>query len=42
VLVTAQRQALLDLEDWDERVRWRDRQLIGLTSTMATAVPASR
>jgi hypothetical protein len=38
----AQRQALLDLEDSDERVRWRDRQLIGLTSTMATAVPASR
>lgn len=26
--VTAQRRALLDLDDWDERVRWRDRQLI--------------
>lgn len=26
--VTAQRRALLDLEDWDERVRWRDRQLL--------------
>jgi 3-hydroxyacyl-CoA dehydrogenase len=26
--VTAQRRALLDLGDWDERVRWRDRQLI--------------
>jgi 3-hydroxyacyl-CoA dehydrogenase len=28
--VTAQRRALLDLDDWDERVRWRDRQLIQL------------
>jgi 3-hydroxyacyl-CoA dehydrogenase len=28
--VTAQRRALLDLDDWDERVRWRDRQLIRL------------
>jgi 3-hydroxyacyl-CoA dehydrogenase len=28
--VTAQRRALLDLDDWDERVRWRDRQLIHL------------
>ena len=28
--VTAQRRALLDLDDWDERVRWRDRQLIDL------------
>ena len=26
--VTAQRRALLDLDEWDERVRWRDRQLI--------------
>jgi 3-hydroxyacyl-CoA dehydrogenase len=26
--VTAQRRALLDLDDWDERVRWRDRQLV--------------
>ena len=26
--VTAQRRALLDLDDWDERVRWRDAQLI--------------
>jgi 3-hydroxyacyl-CoA dehydrogenase len=28
--VAAQRRALLDLDDWDERVRWRDRQLIRL------------
>jgi len=28
--VTAQRRAVLDLDDWDERVRWRDRQLIRL------------
>lgn len=28
--VTAQRRALLALEDWDERVRWRDRQLLSL------------
>lgn len=28
--VTAQRRALLDLDDWDERVRWRDRRLIEL------------
>jgi 3-hydroxyacyl-CoA dehydrogenase len=28
--VTAQRRALLDLDDWDERVRWRDRQLARL------------
>lgn len=26
--VTAQRRALLDLADWDERVRWRDRELM--------------
>lgn len=26
--VTAQRRALLDLDHWGERVRWRDRQLI--------------
>lgn len=26
--VTAQRRALVDLDDWDERVRWRDAQLI--------------
>ncbi|WP_179963999.1 3-hydroxyacyl-CoA dehydrogenase [Mycolicibacterium parafortuitum] len=26
--VTAQRRMLLDLDDWDERVRWRDRRLI--------------
>lgn len=30
--VTAQRRALLDLDDWDERVRWRDRKLIELRS----------
>lgn len=28
--VTAQRRALLNLDDWDERVRWRDAQLIRL------------
>lgn len=28
--VTAQRRALLDLRDWDQRVRWRDRKLIEL------------
>lgn len=28
--VTAQRRKLLDLDDWDERVRWRDRQLMRL------------
>jgi 3-hydroxyacyl-CoA dehydrogenase len=28
--VTAQRRALLDLQDWDQRVRWRDRKLIEL------------
>jgi 3-hydroxyacyl-CoA dehydrogenase len=28
--VTAQRRALLDLDDWDERVRWRDGRLIRL------------
>ncbi|MGH3640273.1 MAG: 3-hydroxyacyl-CoA dehydrogenase [Mycobacterium sp.] len=28
--VTDQRRALLDLDDWDDRVRWRDRQLIRL------------
>ena len=28
--VTTQRRALLDLDDWDERVRWRDRRLIRL------------
>lgn len=26
--VTAQRRALLSLDDWDERVRWRDRMLM--------------
>lgn len=31
--VTAQRRALLDLDDWDERVRWRDRQLIRLRAS---------
>jgi 3-hydroxyacyl-CoA dehydrogenase len=38
--VTAQRRALLDLDDWDERVRWRDRQLIALRN-MATRSSAS-
>lgn len=33
--VTAQRRALLDLEDWDERVRWRDRQLIRMRAQNA-------
>jgi 3-hydroxyacyl-CoA dehydrogenase len=33
--VTAQRRALLDLDDWDERVRWRDRQLIRLRDAPA-------
>jgi 3-hydroxyacyl-CoA dehydrogenase len=28
--VTNQRRAILPLEDWDERVRWRDEQLIAL------------
>jgi 3-hydroxyacyl-CoA dehydrogenase len=36
--VTAQRRALLDLDDWDERVRWRDRQLIGLRGARDLAV----
>ncbi|MET0453291.1 MAG: 3-hydroxyacyl-CoA dehydrogenase [Mycobacterium sp.] len=41
--VTAQRRALLDLDDWDERVRWRDRQLIALQSARsAGALTASR
>lgn len=34
--VTAQRRALLDLDDWDERVRWRDRQLIRLREASTT------
>ncbi|EIF35362.1 3-hydroxyacyl-CoA dehydrogenase [Burkholderia sp. Ch1-1] len=29
-LVAAQRRAALPLDDWDARVRWRDRQLMGL------------
>ena len=33
--VTAQRRALLALEDWDERVRWRDRQLIRMRAQNA-------
>lgn len=33
--VTAQRRALLDLDDWDERVRWRDRQLIRMRAQNA-------
>lgn len=33
--VTAQRRALLDLDDWDERVRWRDRQLIRMRAPRA-------
>lgn len=33
--VTAQRRALLDLGDWDERVRWRDRQLIRIRAQHA-------
>lgn len=32
--VTAQRRALLDLDDWDERVRWRDAQLIRMRDTL--------
>jgi 3-hydroxyacyl-CoA dehydrogenase len=35
--VTAQRRALLDLDDWDERVRWRDRQLINCAAVMFIA-----
>ncbi|WP_222622219.1 3-hydroxyacyl-CoA dehydrogenase [Mycolicibacterium fluoranthenivorans] len=34
--VTAQRRALLDLDDWDERVRWRDRQLLRLREASPT------
>ncbi|HSH40915.1 MAG TPA: 3-hydroxyacyl-CoA dehydrogenase [Arenicellales bacterium] len=30
--VAAQRRALLPLEEWDERVRWRDRMLMALVS----------
>ena len=33
--VTGQRRALLDLDDWDERVRWRDRQLIRMRAPNA-------
>jgi 3-hydroxyacyl-CoA dehydrogenase len=33
--VTAQRRAILDLDEWDERVRWRDRQLIRLRGAQA-------
>lgn len=33
--VTAQRRALLPLEDWEERVRWRDQQLIRLRNITA-------
>lgn len=32
--VTAQRRAILDLDDWDERVRWRDRKLMELAAVL--------
>jgi 3-hydroxyacyl-CoA dehydrogenase len=32
--VTAQRRALVDLDDWDERVRWRDAQLIRMRDAL--------
>ncbi len=32
--VTAQRRAILDLADWDDRVRWRDRKLTGLAAAL--------
>lgn len=39
--VVAQRRALLDLDDWDERVRWRDRQLMLLRRTQSSTDAAS-
>jgi hypothetical protein len=32
--VTAQRRAMLDLDDWDERVRWRHRRLPELATVL--------
>ncbi|ANI38806.1 3-hydroxyacyl-CoA dehydrogenase [Mycolicibacterium vaccae] len=32
--VTAQRRAILDLADWEDRVRWRDRKLTGLAAAL--------
>lgn len=37
--VAAQRRALLPLEDWDERVAWRDRQLIAQEQARRRAAP---
>ena len=33
-MATEQRRKLLDLADWDERVRWRDEQLMRLRSVL--------
>lgn len=33
--VAAQRRALLALDDWDERVQWRDRQLLRLNAVIS-------
>lgn len=35
--VTAQRRAVLPLEEWDERVRWRDEQLLAHTALWESA-----
>jgi hypothetical protein len=39
--VTAQRRALLPLDAWDDRVRWRDERLIELTAVWDRGGPAS-